>query len=110
MTVIFPNHGCVQSIQDIPSNNDTLHATNNGDVGKQLRKHAAMADNQRNGMVPSTGPIWHSVLTSYDREELRVQNAFMLETLYEELKVFANKLLEFSVPIVLIIVLFRNIT
>jgi len=114
MTVIFPNRGWEKDTQDTTSNNGTLRATNNGDVGKQLRKNTLMTGNPRIGMVPSPGPIGFDqsqrVLSSSDREELRVQNALMLEALYEELKVFTNELPEISVPTVLIIVLFHNLT
>lgn len=86
MTIMFPNRRrrCENEAQ---SNNDASHVMEKSTAGTQIIGNVTTADNQRNENVFEQSQNKTNNVSTYDREELRVQNAFNLELLYEELKV-----------------------
>ena len=95
MTVIFPNRRCGNVSQDFAVNGGASRVMEKSTMEKQMIGNLTAADNQRNGVVfgqsQNETNNESTAQTTYDREELRVQNAFKLEELYEELKVTQKK-------------------
>ena len=89
MTIMFMNRRrCKNETQ---SAKDAPHVMEKSTMGTQIIGNVTTADNQHNEFVFEQCQLEMNdectTQTTYDREELRVQNAFNLELLYEELKV-----------------------
>eukprot|EP01032_Pedospumella_encystans_P007523 gene7523-9020_t len=86
MTVMFPNRRCGNVSQDFAVNGGASRVMEKSTMETQIIGNLTTADNQRKGVVFEQSQHETNDESTYDREELRVQNAFKLEELYEELK------------------------
>lgn len=85
MTIMFPNRRHCEN--ETQSTKDASHVMEKSTTGTQIIVNVTTADIQRNENVFEQSQNETNDVSTYDREELRVQNAFNLEALYEELKV-----------------------